>query len=203
MVELVVLQSISYMAGALGVCIAAIYYVMNLRISQKNQEISLRNQELMLKAQEQSANAQQQTLETRQAQLFMNIFDKASNKEFNTSWHRFIIAPFNTWDQFRELYSSDKEFYEAWWVTSMFFEGLGLLVREGLMPIRIVECLVGGMARSYCEKMLLIIDDARKGLGFTRFCDNSMFLYDELMRYFREHPELDTRIEKPLMDMPI
>jgi hypothetical protein len=159
MVELVFLQSISYMAGAVGVCVAAVYYV-------------------------------------------MNIYDKASNKEFNASWNRFIIAQFNTWDQFRKLYSSDKDFYEAWWVTSMFFEGVGLLVKEGLMPIRIVECLMGGMARSYCEKLQPIITNAREALGFTRFCDNSLFLYDELMKYFREHPELDTRIDKMIMDMP-
>ncbi|MCX6654296.1 MAG: hypothetical protein NTY03_04145, partial [Candidatus Bathyarchaeota archaeon] len=65
MVDLALLQSISYMAGALGVCVAAIFYVLNLRISQKNQEINQRNQELSLKN-------QQQTLETRQAQMFLN-----------------------------------------------------------------------------------------------------------------------------------
>jgi len=35
MVELVVLQSLSYMAGALGVCVAAVYYVMNIRNAEK------------------------------------------------------------------------------------------------------------------------------------------------------------------------
>jgi hypothetical protein len=60
MVDLALLQSVSYIAGASGVCVAAIFYVLNLRISQKNQE-------LMLQSQEQSAKAQQQTLETRQA----------------------------------------------------------------------------------------------------------------------------------------
>jgi hypothetical protein len=50
MVNLALLQSASYIAGALGVCVAAIFYVLNLRISQ-------RNQELTLKALEQSAKA--------------------------------------------------------------------------------------------------------------------------------------------------
>ena len=39
MVELVVLQSISYMAGAIGVCVAAIYNVMNIRMIQKKNKI--------------------------------------------------------------------------------------------------------------------------------------------------------------------
>ena len=69
-----------------------ILYILNLRISQKNQEISLKNQELMLKAQEQSTKAQQQTLETRQAQMFMNIYDKTSSKEFQMAWQRVARA---------------------------------------------------------------------------------------------------------------
>jgi len=57
MVDLALLQSVSYIAGYVGVFIAAFFYVLNLRISQKSQQ-------LMLKA-------QQQTLETRQFQLLM------------------------------------------------------------------------------------------------------------------------------------
>jgi len=57
MVDLALLQSVSYIAGCVGVFIAAFFYVLNLRISQKSQQ-------LMLKA-------QQQTLETRQFQLLM------------------------------------------------------------------------------------------------------------------------------------
>jgi hypothetical protein len=62
------IQAAYYMVAATGVLVAAIFYILNLRISQ-------RNQELMLKAQEQSARAQQQTLETRQAQLHMQLSD--------------------------------------------------------------------------------------------------------------------------------
>jgi len=40
LVELALLQSISYMAGALGVFIAAIYYVLNLRETNKNRKIA-------------------------------------------------------------------------------------------------------------------------------------------------------------------
>ncbi len=45
MVELVVLQSLSYMAGAIGVCIAAIYYVFTLR----NTTNERRRQTLMMR----------------------------------------------------------------------------------------------------------------------------------------------------------
>ncbi|MGD0805843.1 MAG: hypothetical protein ABSA11_17410 [Candidatus Bathyarchaeia archaeon] len=48
MVDLTLLQSVSYIAGALGVCVAAFYYVITLRT----------------------------TLQTRNAQIMMDIFDK-------------------------------------------------------------------------------------------------------------------------------
>ncbi|MGD0805847.1 MAG: hypothetical protein ABSA11_17430, partial [Candidatus Bathyarchaeia archaeon] len=40
MVDLALLQSVSYIAGALGVCVAAIYYMLNLREVRQNRRIS-------------------------------------------------------------------------------------------------------------------------------------------------------------------
>jgi hypothetical protein len=40
MVDLALLQSVSYIAGALGVCVAAFYYVVNLRETTKNRKIA-------------------------------------------------------------------------------------------------------------------------------------------------------------------
>ena len=41
MVDLALLQSVSYIAGALGVCVAAFYYVMNLRETARNRRVAL------------------------------------------------------------------------------------------------------------------------------------------------------------------
>jgi cyanate lyase len=54
MVDLSLLQSVSYIAGVLGVCVAAIYYVLTARNQNK----------------------------ARQVWMFMNIYDKLSSKEF-------------------------------------------------------------------------------------------------------------------------
>ncbi|MDH5364755.1 MAG: hypothetical protein OEY99_02855 [Aigarchaeota archaeon] len=69
MVSFEEIQAAYYMVAATGVLVAAVFYVLNLRISRRNQELSLR-------ALEQSAQAQQQTLETRQAQMFLSIYNK-------------------------------------------------------------------------------------------------------------------------------
>jgi len=60
MVSFEEIQAAYYMVAATGVLVAAVFYVLNLRISRRNQDLSLR-------ALEQSAQAQQQTLETKQA----------------------------------------------------------------------------------------------------------------------------------------
>jgi len=41
MVDLALLQSVSYIAGAVGVCLAAAYYIINLGESRKNRKITL------------------------------------------------------------------------------------------------------------------------------------------------------------------
>src|SRR4030042_3161210 len=43
MVDLTVLQPISYMAGALGVCVAAFYYALNIREQTRNRRVTLTN----------------------------------------------------------------------------------------------------------------------------------------------------------------
>jgi len=41
LVDLALLQSVSYIAGALGVCVAAAYYIINLRINMKAKEMEI------------------------------------------------------------------------------------------------------------------------------------------------------------------
>ena len=54
-----------------GILVGIFYYIMTIRTNQRNQDIAIRNQEL--------------TLETRQAQLFMNIFNTFASKEYQNS----------------------------------------------------------------------------------------------------------------------
>jgi hypothetical protein len=78
----------------------------------------------------------------------------------------------------------------------MFYEGLGVLVREGLIDIRIVALLICGMTRSYWERHIPVLVDGRKAMGFKRWLSEGEYLYNELLSYLEKHPELDTTIEK-------
>jgi hypothetical protein len=196
MVDLALLQSVSYIAGALGVCVAAIYYLMNLKISQRNQELSLKALEQSAKAQELSLRTQQQNLETRQAQMFLNIYNQTRSNDYITSFNKIMIE--YKWTSFKDwmdLYTNDPEFRRVSDVVGWFYEGLGVLVREGILDIRWIALLICGPTRWYWEKYMPIVEEGRSTLaGNKRWWSESEYLYTELMKYLKEHPELDSRL---------
>jgi len=79
----------------------------------------------------------------------------------------------------------------------MYWEGLGVLVKEGFLPIRLVALLLTGGTRSFWEKLKPIKDEARVDMGYVRWMSETEYLYDELLRYLDKHPELSTEYKKP------
>ena len=68
------LQSLSYIAGALGVCFAAIYYIFNLRNTRKTHEL----------------------------QAFMQVFDRFNNKEFWNQLDDMMKREWVTYDDYEK-----------------------------------------------------------------------------------------------------
>src|SRR4030042_702934 len=92
MVDLALLQSISYMAGALGVCIAAIFYVLNLRISQRNLREAERNKKI---------------------QLSISIADKLGSKEFRRDYLTLWQLDWKDTEDFMKKYDSSVKTADA------------------------------------------------------------------------------------------
>jgi hypothetical protein len=201
---------VSYIAGALGVCVAAAYYVLNLRITQKNQELTLKAleqsakaQELSLKTQETSAKtqeltlkAQQQNLETRQAQLFMQLLDRWTSSEFALSYGkiRYDLCPkFNNspeeFSQYVTQNTNEKFNPEVMLPVhqlTLFFEGVGVLVQKNLIDFDLVERLFSDRVIWFWRMIKPRIIFAREYQGpqaYTSF----EWLYDEMIRR-REKP---------------
>lgn len=165
---------------AAGIIVGVAYYVMNIRISQRNQELSLK--------------AQQQTLETRQAQMFMQIYNESHNDStFIEAINRiYEIGKIETYEEWQKV-MLDKEKSKAINRVGMFYEGLGVLVKEGYVSIRLVALLMTGMTRHWWEYIYMShVSDTRVKMGFRRFVSESEYLYNELMKYIEEHPELAT-----------
>jgi len=166
-----------YMVAATGVLVAAAYYVVNMRAT--------------LQVRKEANRTQRQQLETRQAQMFMGIYDKLVNKEFVSAWQKIMNSQWKSLDEYRELFR-DPEFQTAAYYVGGYYEGLGVLVREGLLDIRWIALLICGMTREYWKKIEPHIVEMRKVMGQTRLGSETEYLYDELMKYLEKHPELKT-----------
>jgi hypothetical protein len=127
--------------------------------------------------------------------MFMSIYEQTKSDEFNTAIYKVIGE--SKWGSFKEywdLWDKDPEFRRMSDNLGNFYEGLGVLVREGMLNIRWVALLFCAQTRWYWEKYLPIVEEGRRTLvGNKRWWSESEYLYNELMRYLGEHPELDSR----------
>ena len=107
MVELATLQAFSYIMGSLGVFVAAVYYVMTLRTTQRN-----------LKA----------NLETRQFQLLMHVAQSPTSIEGQRRFIEWISMDWDDYDDFERKYGSDvnPENYALRASTSNWFNTMGI-----------------------------------------------------------------------------
>ena len=73
-----------------------------------------------------------------------------------------------------------------------FYEGLGVLVREGKLNIRWVALLLSAPTRQMWEVTMPIMDEMREFTNVKRNMAEWEFLYNELMKYLEKHPELQS-----------
>jgi len=178
MVDQTTLQTIGILLTGLTVSIAAIYYTLTLRYTRKNQELSLK--------------AQEQAVETRQTQMFMQIYNQSHNDpSFIEAWQ---IISGAQWDSIEdwEHWGSNPANLLAGGRVGMFYEGLGVLVKENIIPIRLIALLMTGMTVRFWERYIPIIDEVRERRNYPRLLSEAEYLYYELMKYLEEHPELRT-----------
>jgi hypothetical protein len=120
------LQTTSYLIGAVSFAVTCAYYIMNLSNNRKNQELALR--------------AQEQTLETRQAQLFMQLYGIYESKDFlkdYTDLWRYEYTDINDWMQ-KYHPVKNPEAYASFMRVGRFYEGVGILVEKKLISMDLV-----------------------------------------------------------------
>jgi hypothetical protein len=169
-------QTISIIFAGLSIGIAAIYYTLTLRNTQR---------------------AQQLQQETRQAQLFMNIYNQSfTNPHYLESIGKIMDNLWSNYEEFKSIYhygeNKDPEFCLAYDLVCGFFEGMGVLVKENLLDIRLVALLVSNQTIRIWELNQLIIDDFREDMNAPRIWSEFEYLYNELIKYHEQHPELKT-----------
>jgi hypothetical protein len=76
---------------------------------------------------------------------------------------------------------------------SGFYEGLGVVVKQGYLSIQLVALMWAGFTRTFWENIVEpILDEMREALGYPRGWSETEYLCRELMNYMDEHPEFKT-----------
>ncbi|MCX6653676.1 MAG: hypothetical protein NTY03_00995 [Candidatus Bathyarchaeota archaeon] len=136
MVDLTLLQSVSYMAVALGVCIAAIYYIMNLRETNNNRKTTV------------TTNIINQFY-TKENALLYDELHKTEWKDFSDFTHKY-----------------DSRVNPENWAVRQYFWGaydvLGYQWKEGLVDIGLISRLAGGRIEATWKRFSPIIEEYRK-----------------------------------------
>lgn len=114
MINLVEIQTVYYMVAATGVLVAAIYYVMTLRTTQRN-----------LKA----------NLETRQAQFMSQISNELNSVENRMIYFELAAIEWTDWEDFENKYGSAGNKEAASRRLSLFgkLDNLGWLLKNGVL----------------------------------------------------------------------
>ncbi|MBN2334660.1 hypothetical protein JXL21_03805 [Candidatus Bathyarchaeota archaeon] len=177
MIEEITFTLIFQFLQTVSICVGVFYYIITIRTNQQNQRLTL--------------DAQQQSLETRQAQLFMQLHNRMLDELKSIDQERLMLNKLSGFDEYLEKYENDKEFRDSFNTISNFYEGIGVMVKEGYLTIRLIALMWSNMTIRYWKNVLEpSLEGIREYYGSNRVWSEAEYLCRELIKYHEEHPEL-------------
>jgi hypothetical protein len=172
-------QTVSVTIAAASVVAFVINSIITSRKTEKTQELALKSQ--------------QQTLETRQAQLFTQLYATFTSYEFKSKWNE--IMHVWQWKDFRDYDSkygfSNTEEFSKFDFVGTFFEGVGVMVKRGLIDATLVDDLMSGHVVSGWERFEPIIRGYRINQNWPQILEWWEYLYYEVKGIMeKQHPEI-------------
>lgn len=133
---------------------------------------------------------------TRQAQLYMQIQSKWADREFIRAFYRCLnIYEWDDVDDFWAKYGHDKNeeaFVDVNQVVK-YFEGVGQLLRDGLIDFKSVKNLYSYRVIDLWEKaypLTVYLRERAFGHPNPDYYENFEYLYNELLKHREKHPEI-------------
>jgi len=168
---LVELQTLSITVGIVTACISVVIAVVNQILSRRRTE-----------------KTEQLNLETRQAQLFMQLYDQWKSPEFRKAIIKMMFHyTWNDVDDFMSKYGYETN-PEVWVDTfirqATFYEGVGVLVEKGLIDIKLVDRLLHNTILNFWDKMGPIWKELRKNQPPSEdpYYDSTEYLYNLIQK---------------------
>ena len=163
MAEPVSLQTLLTYITLISVPVGVFYHIMTLRNTRKNQELQL---------------------ETRQAQLFMQIYQEMSSPEHYIRSNELLHMEWEDWDDYYRKYGSENN-PEAYALrSSMWYRlnGVGLLVKAGLIDMDRVYDLMSQTILRHWKKWGDIIIMIRGQYNIPGYMEGFEFIADEMVK---------------------
>ena len=150
---------------AVGIIVGVIYYILNIRVQNK----------------------------TRNGQLLMQTYGRIDAPGRAKSLVAVLALKSEGYDDFMKKYGpeSGSGAWDDFGNVHVFFEGLGAMVRMGYIGIEDVAALIGGGIVKYYS-VLEPMKEGMKKLFYPRWCAETEYLYGEIMKDKRSHPEFIT-----------
>jgi len=163
MIDPVSLQMVRDIVAIFGVIAGFTYYVMVVRNSQKNQQMQL---------------------ETRQAQLFMQIYQGMSSPEHFRMANELSKMEWDDYDDFYRKYSGEHnpEAFAMRYSTWYRYNGIGLLVKAGLIDVNRVYDLLNEMILWQWVKWEDIIVRSRDLYNLPGYMEGFEFIANEMKK---------------------
>ena len=148
-----------------GILVGIVYYITIMRNTQKTLKMAL---------------------ETRQAQLFMHIYDRFNETEFSTQWTKVMFQwgcrDFEDWWQ---KYGPEANVEENASFVSVirYYEGVGVLVKKGLIDLNLVGELMSSHVIRFWDQMESVFKGIRERLNWPEVFQGFEYLYNEIKKY--------------------
>jgi hypothetical protein len=115
---------------------------------------------------------------TRKTEIIMKIYDRFGSKEMVEAVNKIGGSKFENLDDYREKYG----FTEAIEI-AVLFEGIGVLLEQNLIDIKMADRLFGPTLNLLWERMQPLMYAMRKGLNEPFFFSHFEYLIDRLSAY--------------------
>lgn len=163
------LQVVRDLVAIFGVIAGFTYYVMTVRNSQRMQKMQL---------------------ETRQAQLFMQVYNRWADREMTKLEWEFQEWEWDDYDDYVRKYHADLENRSLRTTLGKYYEGIGVLVKRGLIDPTFVDDLMSSAILRYWEKYEPIAKEDRKR-WMPMAAEYQEYLYTVIKPIAeKQHPEL-------------
>jgi len=166
MIELSVIRDL---VAIFGVIAGFSYYVLTVQNAQRNQK---------------------KQLETRQAQLFMPLFETYRNKEFRRQVREIQDQKWEDHNDFMEKYGpvNNPDAFSSRVAVSSYFDGIGVLLKKNLLDINMVNDLIGNSIISVWEKIGTMLIKTRERTQNPFIYNDFEYLYLEIYNYREQNP---------------